>query len=64
MYERQMTRDYHLQKDIEQKSSDQIKWLIDFMLEPDAKKRPTILEVLAHPWIPIIHQEAVMLANQ
>lgn len=64
MLQRQLDRDYHLQADIQAKSSAPLKALIDLLLEPAAERRPSITEVLAHPWVPIIHQEAARLQEK
>ena len=61
MYEKQMTRNYKLQDKIESKCTDEVKDLIRVTLEPDAKKRPDIFKVCAHPWFPIILREAELL---
>lgn len=58
MYERQLARDYRLQADIELKSSVELKSLIHLLLEPVEKKRPTIGQLLEHPWVPLIHRES------
>lgn len=58
MHQRQLERNYHLQADIQAKTSPSLKNLIDLLLEPVAAKRPSIGEVLAHPWVPIVHHEA------
>lgn len=64
MYQRQIERDYHLQADIQAKTSPSLKNLIDLLLEPVAGKRPSIGEVIAHSWVPIIHQEAAYLSEK
>lgn len=61
MYEKQMTRNYHLEETVDRKVTDLAKDIIHVMLEPDAKKRPDIFLVCKHPWFPIVLREAELL---
>ena len=61
MYECQMKRNYMLQDVVEERISNEVKHLIRTLLEPTPDKRPTIKEVCAHCWIPIIHSECDIL---
>ena len=57
MYENQIKRNYKLQKEVEERVSNQVKDLIRQLLEPVPDKRPTIKEVCNHVWFPIILNE-------
>jgi len=63
MYQKQMTRDFHLSEEVDGRSTDLVKDLLNFMLEPDAKKRPDIFKVCQHPWFPIVLRENEILGQ-
>lgn len=57
MYNKQMKRNYHLQSKIESIISNNLKHLINTLLEPIPSKRPSIDQLCRHQWFPIIYQE-------
>ncbi len=61
MVEHQMRRQYRLRTEVEERTSAEVRHLIDFLLEPEAPKRPSIKDVCSHVWFPIVHQEAELL---
>ncbi|KAH9398129.1 hypothetical protein TYRP_019135 [Tyrophagus putrescentiae] len=61
MYEKQMTREYHLEEEVARRCTDELKDVIALMLEPEVKKRVDIFSLCQHPWFPIILREHELL---
>lgn len=63
MYEKQMKRDYHMDEEVARRSTDEVKDVIEQMLEPDVKKRVDIFSLCQHPWFPVILREMEILGQ-
>lgn len=47
----QLNRSWHFPSSIEEKLSDQVKDLVNRMLDPDVDQRLSAMQILQHPWI-------------
>lgn len=63
MFENQMSKNYHLEKEIEDNTTLELKNLIEICLEPIPERRPSIEDVCLHPWFPIVLRETEILAS-
>ena len=62
MYQNQMMRNYAFQELVNAKLTEDAKELVALQLEPDALKRPTIIQICQHGWFPIVLMESEIAA--